>query len=130
MIENMRGIRDIVTTLSLQSNKPFFVSPLTFKKRKNHDGPISNRHDRLDFSDDRQNSFFGAAWMLLAICNFHEAETIHIFNPEPSAPLNNLLNEIKSFDPESFYFTRHSIVLKNSNLETLEYKLPAEFYWQ
>ncbi len=109
MLENVETIPDIIRTIRSFTDKPVFVSPVTFKKRKNHDGSEETRHEPVNNFDARQNTGFGAAWFLLCLFGLREAQQTTFFKTtgisgiigtaNEDTPLYQALTRLKSFSP-------------------------------
>lgn len=109
MLENVNTIPDIMQTIRSFTDKPVFVSPVTFKKRKNHDGGANTRHNLVDNYDERQHTWFGAAWFLLCLFELHHARQTTFFKTtgnsgiigaaNEASPLYRVLADLKSFGP-------------------------------
>lgn len=107
MLENVETIPDIIRTIRSFTDKPVFVFPVTFKKRKNHDGTEEARHDPVNDFDARQNTALGAAWFLLCLFGLRDAQQVTFFKATGSsgiiqtanenAPLYQALTRLKSF---------------------------------
>lgn len=107
MLENIETIPDIIHTIRSFTDKPVFISPVTFKKRKNHDGAGSTRHAPVNNFDARQNTWFGAGWFLLCLFQLHDAEQVTFFKTtedsgiigtgDKDSPLYRVLEQLKSF---------------------------------
>lgn len=140
MLENLNTIPDIVATIRHFTDKPIFVSPVTFKKRKNHDGAGLTRHDVVADFDERQNTLFGVGWFLLCLYALHDAQQITFFkttgdsgivNPDVVTPLFQVLEQLKAFIPlemkKVFSDEATEIVFSNKEGELLEFSL-GEMY--
>ena len=108
MLENIEAIPDIIRTIRTFTDKPVFISPITFKKRKNHDGAGSVRHDLVNNFDARQNTWLGAAWFLLCLFRLRDAQQLTFFKTTgdsgiigtagETSPLYRVLAQLKSFN--------------------------------
>ena len=107
MLENIETIPDLIRTIRSFTDKPVFVSPVTFKKRKNHDGAGDTRHVLVNNFDARQNTWFGAGWFLLCLFQLRDVEQVTFFKTTgdsgiagtagENAPLYQVMAQLKSF---------------------------------
>lgn len=107
MLENIETIPDMIRTIRSFTDKPIFVSPVTFKKRKNHDGAGDSRHVLVNNFDARQNTWFGAGWFLLCLFQLRDVEQVTFFKTTgdsgiagaagENSPLYRVMAQLKSF---------------------------------
>ncbi|MFT3949300.1 MAG: hypothetical protein QM763_20215 [Agriterribacter sp.] len=107
MLENIETIPDIIRTIRSFTAKPIFVSPVTFKKRKNHDGTGDTRHTLVNNFDARQNTWFGAGWFLLCLYALRNMQQVSFFKTtgdsgiisrHETTPLFRVLERLKTFN--------------------------------
>lgn len=107
MLENIETIPDIIRTIRSFTGKPVFVSPITFKKRKNHDCMGDSRHSLVNNFDERQHTWFGAGWFLLCLFQLCDAQQVTFFKTTggsgiigaagEASPLYRVLTQLKLF---------------------------------
>lgn len=132
MLENINTIPDIVATIRSFTNKPIVVSPVTFRKRKNHDGAGLTRHDVVNNFDERQNTWFGAGWFLLCLYALRNMQQVSFFkttgdsgmiNGHGTTPLFRVLERLKTFDAASMGKKNTEITFANKTGETLVFDI-------
>lgn len=139
---NLTSIPDIIATTRSFTGKPVHVSPVTFKKRKNHDSTEASELPPTDPFDDRQCTWFGAAWFLQCLYYLNQAEQISFFEAtgekgltgsaagKPS-PLYQVLAALKKFYPVLMWQEETpkgiSIVFENKEGEVLKFNLDQQF---
>ena len=107
ILENIETIPDIIQTIRSFTDKPVFASPVTFKKRKNHDGAGSARHALVNNFDARQNTWFGTGWFLLCLFQLRDVQQVTFFKTTgdsgiagtagENSPLYRVLAQLQSF---------------------------------
>ncbi|HEV8083964.1 MAG TPA: hypothetical protein VGP55_12215 [Chitinophagaceae bacterium] len=73
LIENTQGQSATVVSAKNKFSNAVHVSPVTLKMRYNADSTAQKINNVRPFSDDRQQSFFGAIWTLLSLKELCEA---------------------------------------------------------
>ena len=66
ILENLQTLPDIIHTVRSFTQKPIYVSPVTFRKRRNHDA-AGNNPALIEHADKRLHTTFGAGWFLLCL---------------------------------------------------------------
>ena len=97
----------MIRTIRSFTDKPVFVSPVTFKKRKNHDGTGDSRHVLVNNFDARQNTWFGAGWFLLCLFQLCNVQQVTFFKTtgdggiigttDKDIPVYQVLAQLKPF---------------------------------
>ncbi|HMR82664.1 MAG TPA: hypothetical protein PKE30_06015 [Niabella sp.] len=139
MLENIETISSMVQTIRTFTGKPIIVSPVTLKKRKNHDGANASRHSLVENYDERQHTWFGAGWFLLCLYALHEVQQVCFFKTtgdsgltgSSSGSLYCLLKKLKCFNPILIQ-KKHShkgveIIFRNDVNEALSFELDKLF---
>jgi hypothetical protein len=138
VLENLGSIPDMLATLQSFTDKPVHVSPVTFKKRKNHDAATGNRHAHIDPADKRQHTWFGAGWFLRCLYASRNAAQVTFFTTTgaggvvndflTTSPLYDVLQQLKLFSPVAMKKDQHSIVFTNHRSETMQFVLDERFF--
>lgn len=138
LLENLQTIPDMMDTIRSFTQKPILVSPVSFKRRKNHDATGNNCHELINNNDERQYTAFGAGWFLLCLFQLHAAAQVSFFKTTGSggiiqqevkipSPLYNVLSVLKK--TKAVAITKKvegdsiSIILKNNKNETITFIL-------
>ncbi|MFT4023755.1 MAG: hypothetical protein QM664_08230 [Flavihumibacter sp.] len=133
LLDNIGSIPYMMETIRSFTGKPVYVSPVTLKKRKNHDA-ADNPHAPVDHTDDRLHTAFGAGWFLRCLYALHGAAQVSFFTTtgssglinnlhEPS-PLYEVLQSLRAFSPVLMKLSGgDSFVFKNERNDELV--LPA-----
>lgn len=140
MLENINTISDIVATIRSFTDKSIIISPVTFRKRKNHDGEGASRHALVYNFDERQNTWFGAGWFLLCLYALHNVQQVSFFTTTGDSgvigsfqptPLYQVLEQLNTFEAVSMIkeSTEEStkIIFKNGKEEELVFLLDKFF---
>lgn len=139
VLENLRTLPDIIRTISSFTSKPVVVSPVTFKKRKNHDGAGDSVHNLVDNYDERQFTWYGAGWFLLSLYYLRHVSSAVFFTTTGrsglancyDAPLGIVLQKIKTFQPVSvqkIYTANHiRLVFRNKQQEEMDFVFDEQY---
>lgn len=137
ILENTDTITDMIRTVRSFTDKPVFISPVTFKKRKNHDGTGDTRHDLVNNFDARQHTGFGAGWFLLCLSRLENVQQVSFFktkgnsgiisNKGETPPTSFVLQQLKLFSPVTMIKKGNSIIFKNKQGEDLVFSLDDRF---
>lgn len=117
IMENINTINDLIKTIKTFTKKPIHVSPLSFIKRKEHDG-ISNCHAELNQQDFRMDTCFEAGWFISAIFRLKDVDSISLH----SAPKKGFLN------PEACLYKVLGLLNKHEEVKLKEKKSITELY--
>lgn len=140
ILQNIQTIPDIIATIRSFTGKPVVVSPVTFRKRKNHDGAGASRHDLVNNYDERQHTWFGAGWFLLCLYALHNVQQVCFFTTTGDSgiighaqltPLYKILKKLKAFSPVNMV-KKHAdgslqIIFRNKADEELVFLLDNAF---
>lgn len=140
LLENIGSIPYMMATIKSFTDKPVHVSPVTFKKRKNHDAAAGDQYALVDNFDKRQHTGFGAGWFLLCLYELHEAAQVSFFkttgvsgmvrSAKEVSPLFIVLQQLKLFSPVAMMKKNEEkiIVFKNKRNEELKISFENLFF--
>ena len=141
LLENLNSLEDIIETIRSFSHRPIYISPVTFKKRKNHDAPEGKWNQLLSNYDERQHTWFGACWFLLCLYYLRKAEKVTFFKTVGDSgiitsdhnitPVYKTLIQLKSFSAQKINKriknSETEIVFGNEKSEELIFLLSPKF---
>lgn len=93
LLENIETIPDMIRTIRSFTDKPVYFSPVTFRKRKNHDGAAGTRHNLVNNFDERQHTWFGAGWFLLCLFQLRDMHQVTFFKTTGDSGMIGTANE-------------------------------------
>jgi hypothetical protein len=138
LLENTGSIQYMLATIQSFTNKPVYISPITFRKRKNHDSTSGNQNEILDNSDERQHTWFGAGFFLLCLYALHDAAQATFFtttgesgvllNSDETSPLYLVLHQLKLFSPVAMKKNKNHIIFKNEKNEEMIFSFDELFF--
>lgn len=137
LVENIGSIESMMNTVRSFTSKPVHVSPVTFKKRKNHDTTGQERNKPVNNFDERQHTGFGAGWFLLCFYALRKADSVTFFNLsgpakiEPGSSLQKVLKQLNDFKPTAYYKNPGDdarIIFENDQGMTMGFDLDEAFF--
>ena len=141
LVENLNSLEDMIETIHSFSDKPIYISPVTFKKRKNHEAKADKWNELLNDYDSRQHTCFGSSWFLLCLYHLRKVEKITFFktlgdsgiiaSDHQITPIYKTLMQLKSFNPDKISKiitdSKIEIVFGNEKSEELIFTLSPKF---
>lgn len=138
MLENIEAIDSIIQTIRSFTSKPIVVSPVTLKKRKNHDGAGASMHNLVNNFDERLHTWFGAGWFLLCLYALHGVQQVSFFkttgtggilrNVNELSPLYLVLQQLRLLSPDVMKKNKNRLIFKNRQGEEMDFLLDELYF--